>query len=123
MKRYELCLDLPDNVKNPYEYLQKKLHNSNVVFCKEIQTIQGMDKYLEMAEKNKKLNKCEVCGKDYETYPIILDNNPLSITSFLEEEKKEDGSLRTICKKCRREINGKVQKNKKGEKKRKRQSS
>ena len=101
MKRYEICMDLPATVKEPSRYLEKKIPNSNVVFCSEIQTIQGMDKYLEMLEKPGKVNTCELCGKEYETYPIILDNNPLSISSFIEDEQKEDGEFRTICKKCR----------------------
>lgn len=46
-------------------------------------------------------NICEECGKKYETYAIILDCNPLSAASFLEEETKEDGTMRSICESCR----------------------
>ena len=49
-------------------------------------------------------NQCEICGNNYETYAIILDCNPLSIASFLEEETKEDGTMRSICESCRQEI-------------------
>ncbi|MCX6822283.1 MAG: hypothetical protein NTW30_05920 [Candidatus Aenigmarchaeota archaeon] len=48
-----------------------------------------------------KKSKCEICGKRYEIYPIIIDNNPLSIASLLEDETKPDGTERTICKECR----------------------
>lgn len=47
------------------------------------------------------MNICEKCGKKYETYAIILDCNPISIASFLEEETKADGAIRSICKECR----------------------
>lgn len=47
------------------------------------------------------MNRCEICGEKYETYPIILDCNPLSIASFIEDETKPDGTLRSICEKCR----------------------
>jgi hypothetical protein len=79
MKRFEVCLDLPENVKDPIRYLERKLHNSNVVFLKEIQTIESMDKYLDIAKQKDEINICEICGKEYVTYPIILSNNPLSI--------------------------------------------
>ena len=44
--------------------------------------------------------KCDECGKRYETYAIILDNNPLSIASFIEEIQNEDGSLKRLCEEC-----------------------
>jgi len=44
--------------------------------------------------------KCDECGKKYKTYPIILDNNPLSISSFIEQIQNEDGSLKRLCKEC-----------------------
>ncbi len=47
------------------------------------------------------MSKCEICGKKYETYPIILCNNPLCFAHFLADEQKSDGSFRTICEKCR----------------------
>ena len=46
-------------------------------------------------------NRCEICGKFYKTYAIILCDNPLCFASFLEEETKPDGSMRTICEECR----------------------
>ena len=49
-------------------------------------------------------NRCEICGNKYETYAIILDCDPLSIASFLEEETKEDGIVRSICESCRNNI-------------------
>ena len=49
------------------------------------------------------LKTCEICKKRYETYAIIIDNNPLSVASLLEEETKKDGTRRHICKKCRDE--------------------
>lgn len=48
-----------------------------------------------------KKSKCEICGKRYETYPVIIDNNPLSIASLLEDETKPDGTKRNICEACR----------------------
>lgn len=48
------------------------------------------------------MNTCEKCGKEYETYPIILCDNPLCFASYLEDETKEDGSFRKICKECRK---------------------
>ena len=50
------------------------------------------------------VNQCEICGKGYETYAIILDCNPLSVASFLEEETKEDGTIRNICESCRNKL-------------------
>ena len=47
------------------------------------------------------MRKCEKCGREYEGYLIIMDSNPLSISSFLEREFKEDGSRRWICEECR----------------------
>lgn len=47
------------------------------------------------------VNQCEICNNHYETYAIILDCNPLSIASFMEEETKEDGTVRNICESCR----------------------
>ena len=44
--------------------------------------------------------KCVECGKRYKIYPIILDNNPLSISSFIEQIQNEDGSLKRLCKQC-----------------------
>jgi len=49
-------------------------------------------------------NRCEVCGKFYKTYAIILCDNPICFASFLEEETKSDGNMRSICKKCRDKI-------------------
>lgn len=48
------------------------------------------------------VNICEKCGKEYETYAIVLDCNPLSIASFIEEETKPDGAIRHICEDCRK---------------------
>ena len=47
-------------------------------------------------------NQCEICGNRYETYAIILDYNPLSISSFIKEETKKDGTIRNICESCRK---------------------
>lgn len=49
-------------------------------------------------------SRCEICGEKYDTYPIILDCNPLSITSFLEEEERPNGTMRSICEKCREKL-------------------
>jgi len=46
-------------------------------------------------------SRCEICGKFYKTYPIILCDNPMCFASFLSDEEKPDGTIRTICKKCR----------------------
>jgi hypothetical protein len=51
-------------------------------------------------DENKK-SKCEICGKRYETYPIIFCDNPVCVVSFLEKEEKPDGTFRRICKECR----------------------
>ena len=48
-----------------------------------------------------KNSTCEMCGKKYETYAIIIDCNPLSIASLFEEEQKPDGTFREICPQCR----------------------
>jgi len=48
-----------------------------------------------------KKSKCEICGKRYETYPIFLSNNPISLASFVVHEQKPDGSYRRICEQCR----------------------
>lgn len=101
MKRYEICIDLPSTVKEPRKYLEKKIPNCNVVFCSEAQAVEGTDKHIKKLENLPKKNVCDICGKEYETYPIILDANPLSIASFLEDESRDDGSMRTICKSCR----------------------
>ena len=61
-----------------------------------------MDKWVKHFEKDKEIRPCDLCGKDYETYPIILDANPLSIAAFLEDETNKDGTRRYICKECRR---------------------
>lgn len=58
----------------------------------------------ETQKKKHSRNRCEVCGMKYETYPIILDDNPLSVAAFLEEEIHDDGSRRYICKKCRKRL-------------------
>jgi hypothetical protein len=49
-------------------------------------------------------NRCEICGKFYKTYPIILCDNPLCFASFLEDEMKPNGNMRNICEKCRDEL-------------------
>jgi len=46
------------------------------------------------------MEQCQKCGKDYETYAIILSNNPLSIASFLEETTNPDGTPKHLCKEC-----------------------
>ena len=104
-----MCIDLPSTIKEPRRYLKKKIPNCNVVFYSEIQTVEGMDKYIKKLENPSKKSVCDICGKEYETYPIILDVNPLSMASFLEDESRDDGSMRTICKNCRNkeEKNGK----------------
>jgi len=101
MKRYDLCIDLPATIKDPRKYLEKKIPNCNVVVYFEIQTIMGMDKHVNRLQTPSEKNNCELCGAEYETYPIILDCNPLSISAFLEDELKDDGDFRNICKKCR----------------------
>lgn len=58
---------------------------------------------LKKNESRPYVNQCEICGNDYETYAIILDCNPLSIASFIEEETNEDGTIRNICESCRQE--------------------
>jgi len=50
------------------------------------------------------MKKCEICGKKYKTYPIILSNNAVSIACFVAENKKADGSFRTICEECRNKL-------------------
>jgi hypothetical protein len=54
-----------------------------------------------MEEKRHSENICELCGKKYNTYAIILSCNPLSIAAFYEDEQKPDGTFRSICKECR----------------------
>jgi len=44
--------------------------------------------------------QCDECGKLYETYPIILDNNPLSISAFFEQIYNKNGSLKRLCEEC-----------------------
>jgi len=61
------------------------------------------DERLKKCESCPYINQCEICGNDYETYAIILDCNPLSIASFIEEETKKDGTIRNICESCRQE--------------------
>ena len=39
MKRYEICIDLPDTVKNIREYVEKRLKNSSVVVYFEVDLI------------------------------------------------------------------------------------
>jgi hypothetical protein len=46
------------------------------------------------------MEECQSCGKEYETYAIILSNNPLSIASFLEQMTNGDGTRKYICKEC-----------------------
>lgn len=65
-------------------------------------------KYLKDVIETGEVSRCEICGKFYKTYAIILDNNPLSISSFLEDEEKSDGTMRTICKKCRDKLESKT---------------
>lgn len=48
-----------------------------------------------------KADNCERCGKFYKTYPIILCDNPLCFASFLTFNRKEDGTMRRLCKLCR----------------------
>jgi len=50
------------------------------------------------------MSKCEICGKEYETYPIIICNNPMCFAKFLVDEQKADGSFRTICEDCRNKL-------------------
>ena len=49
-------------------------------------------------------SRCEICGKFYKTYPIILCDNPVCFASFLSNEQKEDGTFRSICKNCRENL-------------------
>jgi hypothetical protein len=46
-------------------------------------------------------SKCDICGKSYDTYPIILSSNPLSLSLFFIDEERPDGTMRSICKECR----------------------
>ncbi len=46
------------------------------------------------------LQVCCKCGKEHEGYAVILDSNPLSIFSYLEERTNDDGSFKNICKEC-----------------------
>ena len=50
------------------------------------------------------MSVCEICGKKYETYPIIICNNPMCFAQFLADEQKEDGSFRRICEDCRNKL-------------------
>ena len=101
MARWEMIVDLHGNVKQPSKYLEKKLPNCNVVIYYEVKTIQGMDAHIEALQNPPEKSTCELCDKEYETYPIILDCNPISLAAFLDEEEKPDGSYRRICEKCR----------------------
>ena len=51
-----------------------------------------------------KASRCEICGKFYKTYAIILCDNPLCFAHFLADEEKPDGTMRAICKKCRNKL-------------------
>jgi len=53
-------------------------------------------------------NRCEICGKFYKTYAIILCDNPICFASFLADEVKEDNSFRAICESCRNKLKGNV---------------
>lgn len=55
-----------------------------------------------------KASRCEICGKFYETYPIILCANPLCFACYLADEEKPDGTMRCICKKCRDKLESKT---------------
>jgi hypothetical protein len=118
MKRWEMIVDLHGNVKQPSKYLEEKLPNCNVVVYFEVKTIQGMDAHIEALQNPPEKSACELCGKEYETYPIILDCNPISIASLLEDETKPDGSYRHICEKCR-DKEAKAREQKKPKRKRK----
>lgn len=37
MKRYEICIDLPDNIKHIREYIEKKVRYSNVIAYFEVE--------------------------------------------------------------------------------------
>ena len=50
------------------------------------------------------MSRCEICGKFYKTYAIILCDNPLCFASFLADEQKEDDSFRSICESCRNKL-------------------
>ncbi len=49
-------------------------------------------------------SRCEICGKFYKTYAIILCDNPLCFASFMEDETKADGTMRAICEECRNKL-------------------
>jgi hypothetical protein len=53
-----------------------------------------------------KASRCEICGKFYKTYAIILCDNPLCFAHFLIDEEKPDGTMRTI--KCRDKLESKT---------------
>ena len=48
--------------------------------------------------------KCFVCGKDYETYLVILDSNELSIISELELRDMYYKDGKGLCKDCREKV-------------------
>jgi hypothetical protein len=54
-----------------------------------------------MKGKEHSENICELCGKKYKTYAIILCCDPICIAAFYEDEQKPDGTFRNICRECR----------------------
>ena len=46
-------------------------------------------------------SRCDICGKFYKSYPILLCDNPACFAGHLVSEMREDGTKRTICKSCR----------------------
>jgi hypothetical protein len=47
------------------------------------------------------MSKCDICGKFYKSYPILLCDNPVCFAGFITTETKENGTRRSICKDCR----------------------
>ena len=62
------------------------------------------EKDWEIYEEPKKENdwSCNKCGKEYKTYVVILDDNPLSISRELEVREKyyNQKSKKGLCEKC-----------------------
>ncbi|MBU0959448.1 MAG: hypothetical protein KKB31_05880 [Nanoarchaeota archaeon] len=58
-------------------------------------------------EQKKPIKKkwvCSVCGKNYGTYPVILDDNILSIASELELREEYYKGNKGLCKECREKL-------------------
>jgi len=61
------------------------------------------DEMLTQVRKEKTKTECSKCGNWYETYPVILDDNELSLISELELRDKHYKDNKGLCEKCRAE--------------------